>query len=284
MTIDLPNLEVINIRICSDVVGEIIIANLENLKRIVTFTRYRNVNKCSSDDADKKYYCSECHRGTKGRFCDKCSTCKKCDGEDCKRCDGKCCEKCSNCTMCGKELFCKYCSSHNAVIRNCECLQELDIGDYCFYGFNSLIVGDIPSLRYLNIGSYCFRDIRQFCLSDQHDLEYIEIGQSSFMISSYKRREDGQFFISCCPKLKRLIINDWSFHDYSSMELRDLEALEQVCLGNYCFRYANLSLQSMLSHFHIVIVFHGVDLPQLQRVALGHACFADWRIFSLKSM
>ena len=245
MTIDLPSLEEINIRKCSDIVGEVIIADLEHLKRIVTFTRYADVNKISSYDIINKYKCSECHDGKKGRCCQNCSNCKKCDGE--------CCKECSNCTLCGKELFCKYCSSHKAVIRNCKSLQELDIGDYGFHRFDSLIVDTIPSLKKISIGSHCFKDIRIFRLCGQKDLEYVEIGQESSMISSDKRRDDGEFSISCCPELRKLIINDWSFHDYSKMELEGLEALEQVYLGNYCFRYADVSLQSMLSHFQIVM-------------------------------
>ena len=240
ITVDLPKLEEINIRKCSEVVGKIVIANLKSLKKIMTYTRY-DEKEALGTDVKSKYNSEGCCHSNKGRCCKDCSKCKKCGGNE-----KQCCKNCSDCTMCGKKLLCEYCSSHEVVIRNCETLEEIDLGDYSFYKFNSLSYDNLPCLRQLYIGSFCFRDIRQFCLHDQENLEYIEIGKESFVISlNNGRRESGLFLISRCKKLKELKINNFSFFDYSTMELIDLEALEIIHLGEGCFRYADLSLHSM---------------------------------------
>ena len=121
----------------------------------------------------------------------------------------------------------------------------MDIGDYCFHLFKFLTVNEIPSLKALYLGDYCFDDIHQFYLLKLEELETVQIGRYSFMDNSHKKHNDDLFHISCCPKLRELIIEEMSFHSYSTMKLENLEALEHIFLGKHCFEFADLSLQGM---------------------------------------
>ena len=46
-----------------------------------------------------------------------------------------------------------------------------------------------------------------------------------------------------CPNLRQLEIGNESFKDFQSFELSNLNSIQSIKFGNYCFRYADFSLK-----------------------------------------
>ena len=90
------------------------------------------------------------------------------------------------------------------------------------------------SLKRIVIGDYCFRKVRVFELDRLGELESVEIGKDSFMISD-EERNDGDYRIVNCPKLKSIQIGDGSFRNYQTFELNNLPSLQSIDIGEWCF-------------------------------------------------
>ena len=90
------------------------------------------------------------------------------------------------------------------------------------------------SLKRIVIGNECFGKVRVFELDGLDELESVEIGQDSFRISD-KERNDGDYRIVNCPKLKSIQIGYHSFYDYHSFELNNLPSLQSIDIGENCF-------------------------------------------------
>ena len=86
----------------------------------------------------------------------------------------------------------------------------------------------------IEIGDDCFGKVRVFELDGLDELESVEIGQDSFRISD-KERNDGDYRIVNCPKLKSIQIGKKSFEDYHSFELNNLPSLQSIDMGDWCF-------------------------------------------------
>ena len=84
------------------------------------------------------------------------------------------------------------------------------------------------------IGDECFGKVRVFELDGLSELESVVIGQRSFRISD-DERNDGDYRIVNCSKLKSIQIGDWSFEDYNSFELNNLPSLQSIDIGYCCF-------------------------------------------------
>ena len=74
-------------------------------------------------------------------------------------------------------------------------------------------------------------------------LESVNIGEECFRIDIWEERDDGVCRITNCPNLRQLEIGDYSFEDFKSFKLSNLNSIQSIYFGNYCFRYADLSLK-----------------------------------------
>ena len=92
-------------------------------------------------------------------------------------------------------------------------------------------------LKSIVIGDNCFGKVREFELDGLSELESVAIGQKSFRISS-RERNDGDYRIVNCPKLKSIQIGKESFNDYHSFELNNLPSLQSIDIGQSCFYWA----------------------------------------------
>ena len=77
------------------------------------------------------------------------------------------------------------------------------------------------------------------------ELESVVIGSSSF-----SETENGQFYLKSCPKLKSLKIGSSSFFKYNVFEIENVDALEEIEIGEMDdlsgnFFYASLKLESV---------------------------------------
>ena len=123
-------------------------------------------------------------------------------------------------------------------------IQHLFICGFEEYRDEKLILStnSFHQLKSITIRNYCFQHVREFVIDGLESLESVEIGESCFRISD-ERRNDGICRITNCPNLRQLEIGDESFRDFKSFELSNLNSIQSINFGEYCFRYADFSLK-----------------------------------------
>ena len=110
-----------------------------------------------------------------------------------------------------------------------------------------------PKLKTLKIGSESFEYVNVFNITGLSELESVEIGMNSFT----KKKNSGgndpnrHFYLKNCPKLKSLKIGEYSFSEYTVIEIENVDALEVIEMGDldaesYNFHAASLELKSIL--------------------------------------
>ena len=92
-------------------------------------------------------------------------------------------------------------------------------------------------LKSIVIGNGCFGKVRVFDLDGLSELESVVIGKNSFRIDNAERN-DGDYRIVNCPRLKSIQIGYHSFYDYHSFELSNLPSLQSIDIGYISFFYA----------------------------------------------
>ena len=101
-------------------------------------------------------------------------------------------------------------------------------------------------LKRIQIGNDCFGKVRVFELDGLSELESVVIGKNSFRISDAERN-DGDYRIVNCPRLKSIQIGYESFRDYHSFELINLHSLQSIDIGEDSFFWApSFSLTSVI--------------------------------------
>ena len=139
-------------------------------------------------------------------------------------------------------------------------IQHLYICGLKDYEFDYLIFSNNPfyQLNSITIGSKCFLKVRKFVISGLPNLERVEIDNSCFYkYDAYSHHfffEEDEFWnepvdgicrITNCPNLTQLEIGNGSFQDFKSFELSNLNSIQSINFGNYCFFFANLSIIGM---------------------------------------
>ena len=109
-------------------------------------------------------------------------------------------------------------------------LKELVIGDNCFMNVDQLNLIGLPKLRSVVIGENSFTKWKHSCFCDPN------------------RR----FYLKDCPKCKSIVIDCYSFSDYSVCVIENMDALEGITLGSsmydcYNFYGASLELRSVIA-------------------------------------
>ena len=113
----------------------------------------------------------------------------------------------------------------------------------------------MPFLKTLRVKDECFKYVEEVKLIGLSELESVEIGEISFTKHKYCDGNDPNrhFYVKNCPKLKSLKIGDYSFNDYSVIEIENVDALEEIEFGDLKqvspnFESASLELMSILIH------------------------------------
>ena len=122
-------------------------------------------------------------------------------------------------------------------------IQHLYLCGFRDIEFNTLILSSnsFSQIKSITIGDHCCQHIREFVIDGLESLERVKIGKLCFRIGE-EERDDGVCQITNCPNLRQLEISEWSFEDFKSFELSNLNSLQSIMFG-YCFKYANLSLK-----------------------------------------
>ena len=125
------------------------------------------------------------------------------------------------------------------------------------YVWSVLDMSVYRGLKRLEIGGGNFENVRELRLIGLSELESVEIGENSFTKykSTYQITPDPNrhFYLKNCPKLKSLKMGNYSFSDYTVIEIENVDALEVIEIGDVNeysnnFRYASLELKSILIH------------------------------------
>ena len=120
----------------------------------------------------------------------------------------------------------------DSLLYNCNAETELDLSRY-------------PKLKTLTIDSLRYRNVNVTKFIGMSELESVVIGSHCF-----SKTETGQFYVKNCPKLKSLKIGHFSFSDYIVFEIENVDALEEIEIGELNemsanFVYASLKLESV---------------------------------------
>ena len=132
--------------------------------------------------------------------------------------------------------------------------SEIVIGDGECDGYVwSVDMSVYRGLKRLEIGDSNFENVRGLRLIGLSELESVEIGMNSFTKkkNSYGNDPNRHFYLKDCPKLKSLKMGNYSFSDYSVIEIENVDALESIEIGDlneksFNFYYASLELKSIL--------------------------------------
>ena len=122
------------------------------------------------------------------------------------------------------------------LLKLTESSNEVIIPNGYFNGNNigSFNISNNGVLKSIVIGDICFRKVRVFDLNGLSELESVVIGKNSFWIDT-SERNDGDYRIVNCPKLKSIQTGYESFEDYHTFELNNLPSLQSIDIGQECF-------------------------------------------------
>ena len=122
-------------------------------------------------------------------------------------------------------------------------LEELKIGDNSFndscgdLSKMKMNLSEFKRLKRIEIGNDCFKHVREFVIDGLESLESVKIGSKCFRIGD-EERDDGVCRITNCPNLRQLEIGFRSFLDFKSFELSNVNSLQSIEFGNWCFVFA----------------------------------------------
>ena len=95
----------------------------------------------------------------------------------------------------------------------------------------------LARLKRIEIGNVCYRHVREFVIDGLDSLESVKIGERCFGIDDRRYIYD-ICRITNCPILRQLEIGNYSFRDFKSFELSNLNSLQSINFGKCCFIYA----------------------------------------------
>ena len=200
-------------------------------------------------------------------------------------------------------------ASGRCVIANCGVLSEVSVGNGAFAEYRALEVSGLSGLEVLRVGSGCFRNAEALRLEALSGLKRVEIGSDCFESvnelgliglsglervvigeNSFTKKKNGygydrnrHFYLKDCPKMKSLSIGRYSFSDYSSCEIENVNALEVIEMGelneaSFNFHSASLELNGLMKLKSLLIGKESFescdrvvleDLPVLTSVQMG---------------
>ena len=146
-------------------------------------------------------------------------------------------------------------STHTLSISDCAVLKQLTIGNGSFPNYGVITLSNVNYLEQIHIGDKCFKCVKVLKIDSFLRLDTLEIGESSFTAqpSSYGIDVSRHFALTNCPRMRKLVIGNYSFSDYPDCTLSNLPSLESIAIGGldynykcYSFCYASLELKSLL--------------------------------------
>ena len=117
--------------------------------------------------------------------------------------------------------------------------------------FTVLNMTRFVNLKELEVRDDSLTNVNEVCLIGLSKLERVVIGMNGFTKhkNSWGNDSTRHFYLKDCPQLKELKIGRYSFSDYSSIEIENVNSLEVIEMGDlnewsYNFASASLELKS----------------------------------------
>ena len=145
-------------------------------------------------------------------------------------------------------------TSENDWDRMDKTIEVMNVSDnsYNEEKLTELDLSGFVNLRELKVGNECFMYVNEVKLIGTSKLESVEIGMNSFTQHKNDVENDPNrhFYLKNCPKLKSLKMGNYSFSDYTVIEIENVDALEVIEIGDlheksYNFCIASLELKSI---------------------------------------
>ena len=98
-------------------------------------------------------------------------------------------------------------------------------------------------LKELVVGDDCLQYVSELVLSGFARLERVAIGMRCFSVSV-----DGKMEVVDCGALKRFVMGEWSCTQWGSFVMRNCDSLQEVSIGDGCFKSCeNVVFESLSS-------------------------------------
>ena len=131
-------------------------------------------------------------------------------------------------------------------------MEVITVGDgMCNKANDRIDLSKYFNLKNVSIGNDCFFYQDVLNLTGLHSLERVMIGENSFTKRQYYFGNDAnrKLYVKNCDALKELKIGNYSFSDYSVIEIENVNSLELIEMGDmdslsYNFYSASLELKS----------------------------------------
>ena len=121
-------------------------------------------------------------------------------------------------------------------------LKTIQINENSFGNVITLTISNLHNLNNLLINENSFGNVNTLTISNLTNLVSINIGQNSFTQSMnwYGLNTNRNAVIKNCTQLKELVIGNYAFSDYNSLEISSLPSLERLVFGEYSFYHSPL--------------------------------------------
>ena len=131
-------------------------------------------------------------------------------------------------------------------------MEVITVGNNKCNGTNDRIdLSKYFNVKNVSIGNECFPYQDVLNLTGLHSLERVMIGENSFTKKKnfFGNNANRKLYVKNCDALKELKIGNYSFSDYSVIEIENVNSLELIELGgtlfwSYNFYHASLELKS----------------------------------------
>ena len=113
--------------------------------------------------------------------------------------------------------------------------------------FTVLDLSRFHSVRRIEVGHDSFMYVQEVKMIGLSELKSVEIGMNSFTQhkTDYGYDPNRHFYLKNCSRLRELRVRDYSFSDYTVIEIENVDALEVIEVGIRVFNYASLELKSI---------------------------------------
>lgn len=154
-------------------------------------------------------------------------------------------------------------------------------------------------LKRIEISNTYFITIRELVLDGLKALESVKIG-NDICRDVDDEHVGGLFCIKNCPKLCTLEIDESSFKEFDRFELSNVNSLQLIDIGNYCFQYVSTFVLEGLENLKTVKLGSNsfpnygqngeagicriVDCPKLIHFETGSGCFSAFKLFEVTNV
>ena len=119
-------------------------------------------------------------------------------------------------------------------------LKTIQINKNSFGNVITLTISNLTNLKTLQVNENSFVKVTTLTISNLPSLISINIGQNGFTQSMnwYGLNTNRNAVIKNCTQLKELVIGNYAFSDYYSLEISSLPSLERLVFGEYSFYHS----------------------------------------------